>query len=366
MAVTEETIRSYLQRKGSPLASNAGDFIEVGNKYGVDPRFLVAVSGIETGFGKAGAGVRNPFGWNSARKYSGPREVLELIGQGLTKQGGYYSGKDTIDAIGATWAPPGAQNDAGGNSGWPAAVRKFYSELGGNPSGKVKGSGAATGVGGTTTTTLPGSTPTTGTTVVSPEAIEAINRYVETSRADVLSGRRPAGVVESGEFDRIQSGIQVINPGPGMLGTKQDGVTPSEMPGIAPNGNQPKLSKGGAPHSGTHTLGNWQSDMAYDLFGKTGTAVRLPSEGTIVKVSGSPGGNPRFAGYGVTIRVAGGQAFFKHLGSLGPNVKVGQRLPAGALIGTLDGTVNGGPHLHLGAENRRLLEQLTSYYASGK
>lgn len=365
MAVTEQTIRSYLQRKGSPLAANARDFIEVGNKYGVDPAFLVAVSGIETSFGKAGAGVRNPFGWNSARKYSGPREVLELIGAGLTKQGGYYQGKDTIDSIGATWAPPGAQNDAGGNSGWPAAVRQFYKELGGDPSGKVKGSGAATGV---STTTLPGqagSQPTTGGTVVSPEAIEAINRYVDTSRADVLSGRRPAGVVESGEFDRIQSGISVVNPGPGIMGTKADGVTPSELPGLAPNGNQPKLSRGGAPHSGTHTLGNWQSDEAYDLFGKTGTAVRLPSEGTIVKISGQPGGNPRFAGYGVTIKVAGGQAYFKHLGSLGPNVKVGQRLPAGSLIGTLDGTVNGGPHLHLGAENRSLLEQLSKYYTSG-
>lgn len=366
MAVTEQFIRSYLQRKGSPLAANARDFIEVGSKYGVDPRFLVAVSGIETSFGKAGSGVRNPFGWNSARKYSGPREVLELIGQGLTKQGGYYQGKDTIDSIGATWAPPGAQNDAGGNSGWPAAVRQFYKELGGDPSGRVKGSGVQTGV---TTTPVPGQAgtqPTTGGTVVSPEAIGAINRYVETSRADVLAGRRPAGLVESGEFDRIQSGIQVVNPGPGIMGTKADGVTPGEVPGIAPNGNQPKLSRGGAPYSGTHTLGNWQSDMAYDLFGKSGTAVRLPAEGTIVKVSGQPGGPGRYAGYGVTIRVAGGQAFFKHLGSLGPNVKVGQRLPAGALIGTLDGTVNGGPHLHLGAENRALLEQLSKFYTSGK
>lgn len=365
MAVTEQFIRTYLQKKGSPLARYAGDFVRIGSKYGVDPRFLVAVSGIETSFGKAGAGVRNPFGWNSARKYSGPTEVLELIGQGLAKQGGYYTGKDTIDAIGATWAPPGAQNDAGGNSGWPAAVRQFFKEMGGNPSAPVKGSRAARGVptDDVQTTTMTGKPPT-GTVQITPEAVAAIQRYSDTTREEVLSGKRPTGVIESGTLQEVGQGIKVINPGPGLLGS--NAVTPNEMPSLDSGGAQPKLSRGGAPHSGTHTLGNWQSDEAYDLFGKTGTAVRLPAEGTIEKVSGSPGGNPRFAGYGVTIRLAGGRAFFKHLGSLGPNVRAGQRLPAGALVGTLDGTVNGGPHLHLGAENRQLLERLSSYYTSGR
>lgn len=370
MAVTEQVIRQYLTRKGSPLASNAGDFIEVGNKYGVDPRFLVAVSGIETGFGKAGAGVRNPFGWNSARKYSGPREVLELIGQGLSKRGGYYDGKDTIDAIGATWAPPGASNDSRGtNSGWPAAVRQFYKELGGDPSKPVKGSGATRGLAGgpatgVTETTVPGADSQRQVTV-SPEAVEAINRYADRTRSQVLGGQTPDSILDAPELETINRGI-TSTAAPASPRGRGGSVTPGEMPALDSGGAQPKLSRGGAPYQGTHTLGNWQSDMAYDLFGKTGTAVRLPSEGTVVKVSGQPGGPGRYAGYGVTIRVAGGQAFFKHLGSLGPNVKVGQRLPAGALIGTLDGTVNGGPHLHLGAENRQLLERLTSYYTSGK
>lgn len=367
MAVTEQTIQQYLTRKGSPLASNARDFIEVGNRYGVDPRFLVAVSGIETSFGKTGSGVRNPFGWNSARKYSGPREVLELIGQGLSKQGGYYTGKDTIDAIGRTWAPPGA----GGNSGWPAAVRQFYKELGGDPSKPVKGSGAATGAagglpGGVTETTLPGADQQRQVQV-SPEAVEAINRYADRTRSQVLGGQRPDSILQSPEIDVINRGVTARASSAEPMGAgRAGGVTPGETATLDSGGAQPKLSRGGAPYSGTHTIGNWQSDMAYDLFGKTGTAVRLPSEGTVVKVSGSPGGNPRFAGYGVTIRVAGGQAFFKHLGSIGPNVRPGQRLPAGALVGTLDGAVAGGPHLHLGAENRQLLERLSSYYTGGR
>lgn len=163
-----EQIASYLRRKGSPLARFSNDFVQVGNKYGIDPRFLVAVSGIETGFGKAGSGLANPFGYMSAKRFSGPREVLERMGRDLTRtgQGAYYDGKDTIDAIGATWAPPRAANDAGGNAGWPAAVRRFYQELGGNPNAAVKGRrrGAVGGV------TDPGANPVGAVTGQMPGA----------------------------------------------------------------------------------------------------------------------------------------------------------------------------------------------------
>lgn len=141
MADYTSQIQKYLAGKGSPLSRYASDFVQVGNKYGIDPRFLVAVSGIETSFGKAGSGVANPFGYRSAKKYSGPREVLELMGRDLTREtGGYYKGKDTISSIGATWAPPGASNDPNNtNGGWPSAVSQFYRELGGDPSQSVKG-----------------------------------------------------------------------------------------------------------------------------------------------------------------------------------------------------------------------------------
>ena len=147
-AITAQQIRQYLQKKGSPLAAYANDFINVGNKYGIDPRFLVAISGAETGFAKAGSRLANPFGYMSAKRFSGPREVLERMATDLTrKTGGYYSGKNTISSIGATWAPVGASNDPnGGNGGWPAAVSQFYREMGGNPNSPVKGGGVATGV----------------------------------------------------------------------------------------------------------------------------------------------------------------------------------------------------------------------------
>jgi murein DD-endopeptidase MepM/ murein hydrolase activator NlpD len=106
--------------------------------------------------------------------------------------------------------------------------------------------------------------------------------------------------------------------------------------------------------------------MAYDLFGKSGTAVRNPMPGRVVNISGRAGGSPRFAGYGVTVDYGGGrQAFYKHLGNLGPGVRVGATIPRGALIGGLDGATAGGPHLHLGATNRGFLQSLLSFYGAG-
>jgi cell wall-associated NlpC family hydrolase len=192
-----ETIAGYLRRKGSPLARYSNDFVQIGNKYGIDPRFLVAVSGIETSFGKAGSGLANPFGYMSAKRFSGPREVLDRMGRELTKGGGYYSGKNTIDSIGATWAPPGATNDAGGNSGWPAAVRRFYSELGGNPNAQVKGGArglarptvadqvAAQIPGGASD--LAGMRQATGS-ALNPQVIRAIKGYSDRARSAVKSG----------------------------------------------------------------------------------------------------------------------------------------------------------------------------------
>lgn len=196
-----QRIASYLQRKGSPLSQYANDFVQIGNKYGIDPRFLVAVSGIETNFGKTGSGLANPFGYNSARRYSGPRQVLELMGRDLSRtgRGALYQGSDTIDRIGATWAQPGAANDRGGNSGWPAAVRRFYQEQGGNPNAFVKGRGRATPDPGTNPVgavqgELPGAYSTVAGNfqrvgaMLSPAVIKAITAYSARSRAAVSAG----------------------------------------------------------------------------------------------------------------------------------------------------------------------------------
>jgi murein DD-endopeptidase MepM/ murein hydrolase activator NlpD len=104
----------------------------------------------------------------------------------------------------------------------------------------------------------------------------------------------------------------------------------------------------GTPFSGTHTIGNWQSDRAVDVRVKEGSPIRAGANGTVVKVHGSyQGGASRFDGVQVTIRTRGNQLFYTHLS--GANVKPGQRVRRGQVIGR-SGSANGVPHLHFGVE----------------
>ncbi len=103
----------------------------------------------------------------------------------------------------------------------------------------------------------------------------------------------------------------------------------------------------GVPHSGTHTLGNWQSDNAVDLGTPNGTVLESVADGKVVKRKGSyKGGSSRFDGIQVTIEGDDGrQYFYTHLSK--SHLKPGQRIKAGQAIGR-SGSANGVPHLHLG------------------
>lgn len=105
----------------------------------------------------------------------------------------------------------------------------------------------------------------------------------------------------------------------------------------------------GTPRSGTHTIGNWQSDNALDVGVPNGTLIRMPKDGVVEKVKGSYGGGAsRFDGYQVTVRLKdGNRVFFTHLSKA--SVRAGQRLKGGAAIGR-SGSANGVPHLHYGVE----------------
>ena len=125
------------------------------------------------------------------------------------------------------------------------------------------------------------------------------------------------------------------------------------------------FAMGGGPEAHrSRALGNWQSDDAYDLMGKAGDPVPAFVEGVVTKIGGKPGGDPGFAGYGITVRTKNGDLFFKHLGSA--NVKVGQRITPQTVLGTLDAKTAGGPHLHLGGMNRGLIDQLAKLYTRRK
>lgn len=106
----------------------------------------------------------------------------------------------------------------------------------------------------------------------------------------------------------------------------------------------------GTPHSGTHTLGNWQSDNAVDIRVPNNTVLEALDDGVVEKVKGSySGGRSRFDGYQVTIRFKdGNRAFYTHLSRT--HLKPGQRVRKGQAVGR-SGSANGVPHLHLGVEH---------------
>ena len=104
----------------------------------------------------------------------------------------------------------------------------------------------------------------------------------------------------------------------------------------------------GTPFSGTHTLGNWQSDRAIDVKVPRGTPVYSPASGKVVKVKVRPEGG-RISGSSITIRKADGTNayFFTHLSAV--NVKPGQRVKKGQQIGK-SGVASGVGHLHFGQQ----------------
>jgi hypothetical protein len=64
--ITAARIGRYLARMASPLARYAADIVAAGVRDGVDPRVVVAISGVESTFGLFAVGY-NAWGWDEGR-----------------------------------------------------------------------------------------------------------------------------------------------------------------------------------------------------------------------------------------------------------------------------------------------------------
>ena len=131
---------TYLTSKGSPLSGLGNAFVYYGGESGVDPRFLVAISGAETSFGTYGPSqtIHNPFGMGPGIVY--PTWQDAIAGAARNLGGRLYKGSSliTISQIQRRWAPEGAGNDPSNlNSNWYRNVSRYYTELGGDANGSV-------------------------------------------------------------------------------------------------------------------------------------------------------------------------------------------------------------------------------------
>ena len=118
-----ENLHAHLESKNSPLADLAEVFVEVADEYDLDYRFLPAIAGIESGFGRVQLdNSYNPFGWGGGYIYfESFEEAIRTVGFELYER--YVQlGADTPAEIGPSYCPPNFVR-------WIAGVTEFMEEI---------------------------------------------------------------------------------------------------------------------------------------------------------------------------------------------------------------------------------------------
>lgn len=117
-----DILKGFLTEYNSPLADYAPIFIEAADKYGLDWRFVPAITGVESTFGKRiPANSYNAYGWaNGAYYFDSWEGSIELVSKTLREK--YYDrGATSISKIARRYAPP--------SSTWAWKVRYFMDKI---------------------------------------------------------------------------------------------------------------------------------------------------------------------------------------------------------------------------------------------
>lgn len=139
-----------------------------------------------------------------------------------------------------------------------------------------------------------------------------------------------------------------------MLALAGIGVAGSTASDVRAEGTARALARPGTllgvPRSGTHTLGNWQSDNALDIAAPVGTSVYAVDDGRIDGSLGfgASGRGGRFAGSRMHLRTRDNVWFYAHLSRI--TVTPGETVKRGQKIGE-SGSANGSDHLHLAVQD---------------
>ena len=113
-------IREYLAGRGAPLADYASEIVIAGEKHGVEPELIAAISVIESGGGKVTFLPHNAWGWGR-RSWPNWETAIDEYAQGLAE--GYIAkGADTPAEMAPYYCPPNQYN-------WKNKVGSVLSEL---------------------------------------------------------------------------------------------------------------------------------------------------------------------------------------------------------------------------------------------
>jgi len=104
-----KTLKSFLERYNSPLASYSQVFVDEADRYNIDWTMVAAISGVESTFGQAiPAGSYNAWGWgvygNHVTYFSSWEDGITTISQGIRERYMNQRGAQNVYQIGSTYA----------------------------------------------------------------------------------------------------------------------------------------------------------------------------------------------------------------------------------------------------------------------
>ncbi len=115
-----DNIRKFFEKRNSPLAKYAEEFVYAANEYGIDYRLVAAISIVESSGGLINFRPYNAWGWGKSG-FKNWKDGIWSVSKGL---GNYYAkGLDTPYEIGRVYCPPSS-------SEWARKVSSLMKQVG--------------------------------------------------------------------------------------------------------------------------------------------------------------------------------------------------------------------------------------------
>ncbi len=116
-----DNIRKFFEKRNSPLAKYAQEFVFAAKEYGIDYRLVAAISIVESSGGLHNFRHYNAWGWGSYG-FDNWKDGIWSVSKGLAT--GYYAkGLDTPYEIARIYCPPSA-------SSWAGKVKSLMNQIG--------------------------------------------------------------------------------------------------------------------------------------------------------------------------------------------------------------------------------------------